>query len=276
MLFLALVLCALLLLVLDQAGMLGPLRTRATSLLSPALTVIHRIGGTLDSLTQNIGSTGQLNSELEALREENSRLKAENIRVEALELEIARLRQQVRIEAEQPWKLFGADVSAYTPDTGRRVLLLAAGSNDGIKPGMAVIAKEGSNPPSLIGVVEETGPNSASVLLITDFSSAVSARIYREDQMIDGVVQGQWQRGSRLLLDEIERDKKLAAGDVVFTAGLSAEFDTSLPHAAIPRDVPIGIVEEIITAGHSEQASLRPYVDPDRVRYAWVILSADD
>ena len=94
--------------------------------------------------------------------------------------------------------------------------------------------------------------------------------------MIDGIVQGQWQRGSRLLPEEVEREAQLAENDVVVTAGLSRTFNAELPHASIPPDLPIGMIDQIMVDSGTPIANVRPYVDPDRVRYAWVILSADD
>ncbi|MEN9937299.1 MAG: hypothetical protein RLZZ387_3878 [Chloroflexota bacterium] len=275
-LIVALILLALLLVVLDQSGMIGPVRRQAEAILSPALTVLRRAGDSISGVGQGIDELQGLRAEVEALREENSRLKAENIETQALMLENTRLRDQVRIEQEQPWKLLGADVSAHTPDAGRRVLMLAAGAEQGVRPGMAVIAREGSSPPSLVGVVESVGPHTASVLLITDYSSAVSAQVYHQGGVVSGIVQGQWQRGSRLLLQEVDRRDVIAPGDTVVTAGLTAELNSDLPRAAIPRSVPIGTVETVRQAGRGQAADLRPFVDPDRVRYAWVILSGDE
>ena len=274
-LIVVLVLLALSLFALDQAGLLGSVRNQATSVLSPALGLIHRAGLLLTNVP-NTTNPSALEAELAQLREEVIRLKTENIEVEQLKLELTRLRQQAHIEDEQPWKLLGADISAFSPDAGRRVALLGVGSEAGVKPGMAVIAKEGANPASLIGIIEEVGPRSASVLLITDFSSVVSAQIYRSDHIISGVIQGQWQRGSHILLEEIPREEALNVGDVVVTAGLSAHMKLNLSRAAIPANVPIGTLESIRSSSHSQQASIQPYVDSDRVHYAWVILSAND
>jgi rod shape-determining protein MreC len=275
LLVVALVVLALLLLVLDQAGMLGSLRGQAQSLLSPALRGLSQVGNGLSGVGQGLSDAQRLSEENAALREENSQLKAQIIKDQPLEQEVARLRQQLRIESDRPWKLLGADVSTHTPDAGRRVLILAVGSDQGVKPGMAVISKEGSGPPALIGVVEEVGARSASVLLITDFSSSVSAQVYHSGTIADGIVQGQWQRGSRLLLEQIQRAVPLAQGDIVVTAGLSAQFDSDLPRAAIPKNVPIGMIETFHADGYSQAAELRPFADPDQVRYAWVILSQD-
>src|SRR6185436_14000554 len=149
---------------------------------------------------------------------------------------------------------------------GRRIMLLAIGSDQGVQPGMAVIGKEGSSPEALIGVVDAVGPRSASVLLITDFASSVSALVYHGGIPTDGIVQGRWQRGSRLWLEQVDRAALLAPGDVVVTAGLTAQLNIDLPRAAIPKGVPIGMVERSQVDGHSQMAELRPFVDPDRVR----------
>jgi rod shape-determining protein MreC len=269
----ALLLLALLLLTLDRAGMLGNVRAQITSLISPALTLTHSVGLAANDALGRFGAMPPAEAEVAALRAENSSLKAAILRTQQLELEVARLRQQLRIEKEKPWRLLGGNVSAFVLDTGRRQILLSVGAQNGVRPGMAVIAQEGSNPPALVGVVSEVGPQSASVLLITDFSSAITARIYRSDRTIDGVVQGQWQRGSRLRLQEIARDALIASGDTVVTAGLSSAFSIGLPNAAIPPNIPIGTIEQAGLVGQYQEAELRPFVDPDRVRYAWVILS---
>jgi rod shape-determining protein MreC len=267
---------AILLIALDRAGMLGDTRVRITSFLTPALTAVHQASTTVSEFFVRSANPSQQELELAALREENSRLKAENLQVAQLNLEVVRLRQQVRIEAERPWQLIGTDISSFGVDAARRQVLLAIGSDQGVRPGMAVIAGEGSSPPALIGIVEEVGPQSARVLLITDFTSAVTGRIYRADRTIDGVIQGQWQRGSRIRLEEIPREELISIGDVVVTAGLSAAFGADLPRAPIPPNIPIGIVEQVQTVGQSQQADVRPFVDSDRIRYAWVILSGGD
>jgi rod shape-determining protein MreC len=271
----ALIVLALLLLILDQAGMLGSLRSRAATLLSPALQVLNRVGASVGGVGQGLSDIQQLRDQVQALEAENSQLKSQIIAGQPLAQENARLREQLAIQQQRPWKLLGADVSTRTPDEGRHVLLLAVGSEQGVEPGMAVIARDGSSPAALIGVVEQVGPGSASVLLITDAASSVSALVYHSNSVAEGIIEGRWQRGSRLWLEQVDRAIVLAAGDIVVTAGLTAELDTDLPRAAIPKGVPIGTVEHAQADGHSQTAELRPFVDPDRIRYAWVILSQD-
>jgi rod shape-determining protein MreC len=275
-LIVSLLVLALLLLVLDQGGLLGPLRAQVQTVLTPLIQPLRRLGDSMGGVGQSLTEVQQLRDRVTALEHENSQLKAENIQVHELRQRLDQLEAQLRIEKERGWNLLGADVSARSPDGGRRMLMLNAGAEQHIRPGMAVLGQEGSSPPTLIGVVENVGPRSASVLLITDYSSAVSAKVYHQNSVATGVVQGQWQIGSRLKLEAIDRAQPLAQGDVVFTAGLTAQFDNELPRAAIVKDIPIGTIENIEIDGHNQTADVRPFVDPDRVTYAWVLISQNE
>ena len=261
---------------LDQAGQLGPLRSQAQTVLVPALGGLHRLGESVSGIGQGLTEVQQLRERNKQLEQEISQLKDENIQSKAQQQEYERLRQQLRMEQEQPWKTVGANVAAHTPDGGRHTLTLMVGSDKGVKSGMAVIGQEGTSPHTLIGVVEEVSPRSSSILLITDYSSVISARIYHGSNIADGVVQGQWQRGSRLELQQVEREAQIAPGDEVMTAGLTEQSKIDLPLAAIPHSIPIGTIETVHTDGHNQVADVRPYLDPDQVHYAWVILSHDE
>jgi rod shape-determining protein MreC len=269
------VVIALILLIADQAGLLGNTRQRLATWLEPLARPLTSIRQQAEDLT-NRQTVEELQARVAELEAENSELKSQIIASQALEQENARLRIALDIEQQRGWQLHGAFVSAYTPDEGRRVIMISAGSEDGIEPGMAVIAKEGSSPEALIGVVDAVGPTSSSVLLITDFASTVSAQVYHQGLITHGIIQGRWQIGSRLRLERVERTITLSQGDVVVTAGLTANFSTDLPRAAIPNGIPIGTVEQVETDGYSQSAELQPFVDPDRVRYVWIILSHDE
>lgn len=269
-----LALVALGLLVLDRTGSLDSARSRIEVVLNPALGGLSRLGEQVGSIGQG-GDVERLRARVQELEQENSRLAAENLKAQALAIENEQLRTQVRLEQERPWKLLGADILAHSPDAARHLLTIAAGSEQGVAPGMAVIAQQGDSPPALIGVVEKVGQRSTRVLLITDFSSAVTARVYRSGRPLDGILQGQAQPGAELRLLQVDRSVPLAPGDTVVTAGLTADLAPELPNAGVPRDIPIGVVSGARIEGNTQLASVRPYVNPDEVRYAWILLDAD-
>ncbi|NTW98118.1 MAG: rod shape-determining protein MreC, partial [Oscillochloris sp.] len=211
-----------------------------------------------------------------ALEQEIGQLKAENLRLQQAQVENVFLRQQLQIQRDQPWRLLGAEVTVRPPDAGRRVMTIARGSADGVTVGMAVIGQDPGGPAALVGVVESVGGHTAEVLLITDVSSQVSARVIHAGQAGLGLAQGQWQRGSRLSLGHVDRSTQIAPGDSVVSAGLTGSLNIALDLAAVPATIPIGSVELVTSSGQEQTAELRPFVDPDQVRYVWVILNQDD
>lgn len=266
-------LCAGLLLILDHQGMLGPARGLGQQALAPIAQRLTALRDGVADMLARPGSEAALRDQISLLQRENAELKAELIRREQAQIENVFLRQELAIERDRPWSLLGAEVTVRSPDAGRRVLTIARGRNAGVQVGMAVIGQDPGGPPALVGIVEAVGPQTADVLLITDFGSQISARALHETNAALGIVQGQWQRGSRLRLEQIDRTAPLRPGDPVVTAGLTGALGLPLDLAAVPADIPIGSIDSIALDGQQQSAELRPFVDPDQVRYVWVILN---
>ncbi len=275
---LAVVLClaAGLLLILDRQGLLAPARATLDLAVAPVAGRLTALRDGVDELAAAPRGEAALQARIEELERENSHLNNELLRLERAQVENVFLRQQLEIQRERPWRLLGAEVTVRSPDAGRRVMLLARGADDGLRPGMAVLGQLPGGPAALVGIVESAGPRTAEVLLITDIGSQISGRVIHESRAAVGLVQGQWQRGSRLRLEQIDRAAPIAAGDPVVTAGLTAALNLPLDLAAVPADIPIGSVELVGASEQYQHAELRPFVDPDQVSYVWVILSQDD
>lgn len=272
----ALVLAAGLLLWLDIAGHLGPTPGMLRQLLSPVARPLTALQHSVTGFWNDLGELGHLREENEALRQQVSQLQADLIALEEAELENARLRQQLAIEEEKPWRLLGAEVTMRSPDAGRRVMTISRGSQDRVREGMPVVGQTGSGPVALVGIVEEVSEHTATVLMTTDFGSRVSVRVLHENLSSLGLVQGQWQRGSRLRLEQVEAREVLVPGAIVVSAGLSGELQLPLPLAAVPSGIPIGEIATVSSDGSATFAELWPYADPDQVYYVWVILSQQE
>lgn len=260
---------------LDYIGLLTPMRERATQLISPVTTVLTGARDRTSDWFTTVGNTPSLGSTVEEQRKQIADLQATVVALQQAQVENTTLRKQLGIRDKQAWasKMIPAEVVARSPDAARRTMNIAVGSNDGVTVGMAVIGQQGSSPPALVGVVEEVTPSIATVLLITDSGSQISARVLHAGVSATGVVQGQWQKGSRLLLEQVSRDASFSTADAVVTAGLSQQLNVDLPLRAIPAGIPIGTVEETGADGYTLTAQLRPYVDPDQVREIWVVLA---
>ncbi len=274
---LAVIFCLLagLLVYLDHQGSLMPARSVLQQVVTPITGRLLALrDGVSDVVTAPRMGT-DLQARITTLEQANSQLNEALLRLKQAEVENAFLRQQLAIQRDRPWHLLGAEVMVRSPDAGRRVIMLARGTDDGLRPGMAVVGQLADGPAALVGIIESVGPHAAEVLLITDIGSQVSGRIIHAGQAAVGLVQGQWQKGSRLHLDQIERSMPIASGDPVVTAGLTAALSLPFDLAAVPAEIPIGTVEQVGVTEQYQHAELRPFVDPDQVRYVWVILSQD-
>jgi rod shape-determining protein MreC len=263
-----------LLFILDYAGVLTPIRERATQLFNPVLATLNGAHDQTREWVSQVGSSSGLGATVEQQRKQIADLQATVVALQQVQVENNTLRKQLGISNQESWAkhMLPAEVVARSPDAVRRTMRIAVGSADGVTVGMAVIGQQGSSPPALVGVIEDVSDHMASVLLITDFGSQISARVIHGISSATGVVQGQWQQGSRLRLDQIPHDATFDADDAVVTAGLSQQLGVDLPLRAIPAGIPIGTVETTGAEGHTLTAELRPYVDPDQVRDVWVVL----
>jgi rod shape-determining protein MreC len=267
---------AVILWLLDTRGLFVPVRGFVQQGLSPITRNLTGLRDGIVGFWTGVGDVRSLREENEALKQQVSSLEADLIAYKQDKIELERLRQQLDIQRHQPWLLRGAEVNVRSPDAGRRVITIDRGSNDGIKVGMAVVGQTGSAPAALIGVVEAIGPRTADVLLITDIGSQISGRVLHDNDTALGLILGQWQRGSRLRLEQLEREARLSVGDAVVSAGLSRALHLPLDLATVPAGIPIGSIESIDMDGPERIAELRPYVDPDQVRNVWVIIDQND
>jgi rod shape-determining protein MreC len=273
-LFLSLVALTLLLLVLDELGVLVPVKGQALRLLTPAQRGLTRVRESVGSVWANVGGADELRQENEALRQQLAQKDDEILRLRTLEVENDRLLQSLGMKQSSGWSTVAASVLA-TADADRKAVFIDRGQQDGIEIGMVVVGREGGSQLAMVGVVEAVYAQNAEVLLVTDYRSVISAQGLHKGvktEVYAGEIQGRWQLGEWLLLVNLDRDAPLEKGDPVLTAGMSQRFNTKTPAARIPANVPIGTVEEVKSLGHSKEAKVKPYLNPDRVRNVWVIV----
>ena len=195
------------------------------------------------------------------VKKENEKLKAEvnELRQKALLGEAARaqnteLRRQLHFR-DSP--VFPSDYTAintriigWRNEFDERVVV-AAGRSAGVHQETPVVTSDG-----LVGIVTQVSGSAALVTLLTDESSAVQAR--DQDTGAFGIVRHGEGEGS-LIVDRVTKDKQVAEGDVIVTAGRRSQQYPSL----FPANIPIGYV---ISVGQSDtapfkQIQIQPFVD---------------
>jgi rod shape-determining protein MreC len=166
-----------------------------------------------------------------AMKKENARLTSEVERLTLMKeryeeaiTENERLQQLLGVREAQPGYVATARIISTKPDKWSQMMVVNAGSADGVGKDMAVRTTAG-----LIGKVLHAGRNAATVLLLTDINSSVAVRL--QNSRLEGILSGT--DSDVCILKYISSDVEVAVGDVVITSGLDELF---------PSEIPVGVV----------------------------------
>lgn len=253
-----LVLASLILITVDyrqgEGGAVAAIQRGVLTVFAPVAegvaTVVRPIGGFFGAIGE-LGSLRDRNAALEAsLRE----LREQQVSVAELERENAELRNQLGMRERLGFTTTAAQVIAQPPTSVERSVLIDAGANHGLLPGMAVINELG-----LVGKVTEVTHSNARVELLTSPSARYGVRI--ADNAEDGFLTGSGANPFQLEILDPEAD--IEAEAVVVTKLFSG--------TSIPGGIPVGVVE----ARRGEESrflTVRPYVDFTRLTTVQVVL----
>jgi len=217
---------------------------------------LARAGTAITSPIRSIGSffedLGASRERVQALEEQNAELRTRLAELEEARQENERLRALVDFAEERKFAKLGAEVIRRPISIWEGVILIDRGSNDGIEPGMPVIAAQG-----LVGQIAEVSAHSSSVRLVTDQLSGVAAIV--QSSRTPGVVRGSVD-GS-LSLDFVDRTYLPVEGDVVITSGIGGVYPSGIvigdvvavddrhgelyPRIRVASRVPISSIEEV-------------------------------
>ncbi len=228
------------------------------------------IQGALDSVAGSVASIGaaiaqidRLRVDNETLRTENDRLAAENARLEEIKRENEQLTALLQLRAGFEYQTAAASVISRESSEFRRVIGLDKGTNAGIALGDVVIAAGGA----LAGRVVDVGPDSATVVLLTDATSTVIGQLV--SSAATGTVIGQL--GGVLIMDQVDSSERIDLGVEVVTAGIELGGGVRSPY---PKGLLIGQVIDVRRDANSvvQTAYLQPAAELDRLEYVLVIL----
>jgi len=154
--------------------------------------------------------------------------------------------------AESGYEPVTARVIARSPTVWHSAVTVDVGSGDGVRVDDPVISGDG-----LVGLVASAQGGSAQVTLITDHTSAVSAKILPAG--VQGVIRPEVGDPEDLVLDFIDSSRDVGGGQAVVTSGWRAQGLASL----FPPGLPVGEVTtaSIVEQAASQQVHLRPYAD---------------
>ncbi len=228
------------------------------------------IQGALDQIAGGIASIGTAITEIDrlrvdnaALRDENARLADENARLQETKRENDQLTALLQLKSGFDFKTTAAAVIGREPSEFRRRITLDKGTDDGLAKGDVVIAAGGA----LAGRITEIGPNSSTVVLLTDAESTVIGQL--ASNAATGEVVGQL--GGVLVMNQIDSSAQVGLNDEVVTAGITLASGIRSPY---PKGLLIGQVVDVRRDANDvvQTAFLQPTADLDSLEYVLVIL----
>ena len=234
---------------LDPAGFaaLRGAAIDATAPLSAATrAVVMQVGETGDEVSAYFNAASQnraLHAELDAAR---GRL----VEARALDFENRRLKRLLKLTEDGPKTVAVARIVSSTATSPRRLAILHAGTNDGVRSGQPVRSPEG-----LVGTVVATGRIASHVLLLTDSGSTVPVRLARSGVAALAAGKGDGRIELRALIAGATPFRR---GDIALSSGTGGLF---------PPDIPVAVV----TAVNGDVATAWPLADPARLDYATVL-----
>ena len=203
---------------LSQAGVLAPVEGIVAAPLNAISSVFQRVamsvGGAADFA--DVQTLQQRNAELELAL---SRLQAEVVDLREVASDYQRLAALVNYsDTLANTQLLAADVIGYE-QTPLRTITINRGTRDGLRAGMPVVTDQG-----LVGRIIEVQANGSRVLLVTDPSSAISARL--QTTRAEGTVEGQV--SGNLEMTYIPLGAQIQDGDLVLTSGMGGNLPPDL------------------------------------------------
>ncbi len=249
--------------ILDLRGGRGPFAS-LQSLASSTIGGLERAGATVVSpittINQWWGTWGDQRERIRALEEENLALRSLVVRSAEDRARATALDALLGVAGAGQYRIVPAEVIAVGPkqEVGWTVTI-DAGSRDGIEKDMSVINGDG-----LVGRVQAVNRNAATVVLLTDATVSVGARIAGSEEV--GILSGTGRQDS-LEFQVLDPLAELRVGDALVTFGSRG----GRPYAP---GIPIGEVVGVSgTAGQlARVATVQPFVDVSTLTIVGVVV----
>ena len=246
-----LLIAALALITIDyREGSSGPLRSLG-HLGDTVFGPVERLAGDVTGPAAQLAGGTSSGAKITALQRQNAQLRAELSQAQLGSSEEAQLRRLLQLAGRGGYRIVAANVIAAASGYEDTVTL-DAGSRDGIKPNETVLNGEG-----LVGRVVSVSSSTLTVLLATDGSSTVGARMAGSGQIGSVTGMGKGLSGpDTLQLQLFDATAVLQPGQQLVTFG-------SVGGSPYVPGVPVGTVIRVERSANAltRSALIRPFVD---------------
>jgi len=224
-------------------------RGAALDVTAPIRVGLSEVAATFEGLVSGAGDYWDAARQNEKLKAERTALRRHLIRAQAILQENGQLKAALNLRERSRESVAVGRIVGSSFESPRRFAVLSVGSSDGVAPGMPVRTADG-----LVGRVTEAGRIASRVLLVSDRSNIVPARILRTGVPVISTGRGDGTVDIRPL--EVGRNP-FRRGDIIVTSGTGGLY---------PPLVPIARVIRLDDDG----ALGRPMADPSQASFAMV------
>ncbi len=242
-----------------ESGIVGAGKSVVNTLVYPLRALGNSLGAPARALNQASQAGDATQATYEELEAQNNALVSENASLKEKEAELNRLQDLLSFKNDNQLETVAAAVIGRGADGLTSSITINQGKNAGIEVGMAVTDATGA-----IGQVTSVAPFSATVRLITDARSSISA-IDQETRVV-GEIQGE--NTDTVKLVHIPASQTIQVGDQILTSGLGGTF---------PKGIPIGSVTSVDKPQGAQyyDISVKLYSHPQTVENVLVITGAN-
>ncbi|MEA1888992.1 MAG: rod shape-determining protein MreC [Pseudomonadota bacterium] len=179
----------------------------------------------IQGITGSMERSENLQSDKEALRQENLLLRSRLKKMHSLEADNRRLKRLLGQSEQIAERVLLAELVEVNLEPYTQKISLNKGSRDDVYVGQPVINGDG-----VIGQVVHTSQFQSTVTLLTDPGSAVPVMVMRNG--LRGVLFGTGVR-NRLAMPYLTADADIRTGDLLISSGMGGRFPTGYPVATV-------------------------------------------
>ena len=194
---------------------------------SPITGALAEVGATAKGLVSGAGNYWDAASQNAKLKSERAVLSRQVMQAEAILQENRQLKAALNLREPSREAVAAGRIVGSSFESPRRFAVLSVGRSDGVAPGMPVRTADG-----LVGRVIDAGRIASRVLLVSDRSNIVPARILRGGTPVISTGRGDGTVDIRPL--EVGRNP-FKRGDIIVTSGTGGLYPPLIPIARVIR-----------------------------------------
>ena len=202
-------------------------RGAALDATSPISGALAEVGATAKGLVSGAGSYWDAAHQNAKLKRERTMLRRQLIRAQAIQQENRQLKAALGLRERSREAVAAGRIVGSSFESPRRFAVLSVGRSDGVAIGMPVRTADG-----LVGRIIDAGEIASRVLLVSDRSNIVPARILRGGTPVISTGRGDGTVDIRPL--EVGRNP-FKRGDIIVTSGTGGLYPPLIPIARVIR-----------------------------------------